>query len=88
VTPIVCRSATATGSWLVGPAQLSSASGLPESAASAPPAPAAGLLACACSACGSANAPFTRCPGAVALGSATDSAASPAVLSTSAVSSL
>ena len=45
----------------------------------------AGLVATAFRAVGSENAPLTRWPGAVALGSVTDSVASPAVEITLAV---
>ena len=57
---------------------------LPPTSASAVPVPAA-LVAAACRADGSENAPLTRWPVAVALGSATDSVASPAVEITLAV---
>src|SRR4051812_35105292 len=65
-------------SRLTGPGQPSSASGVPDTATKSPPADARSGSA-------SANAPLTRWPGAVALGSTTESVASPAVEVTVAV---
>src|SRR4051794_41964496 len=84
--PMACLKATATGSLLTGPAQVSSGVGLeePPTAVGVPPV-AVGLVAAARSGCGSAKVPLTRWPVAVADASATVSAASPALLITLAV---
>src|SRR5689334_9639606 len=81
-----CENESVTLSFETGAAYDSSAVGLaePPTAASAPPVPS-GLEAFACSAAGSENEPLTRWPVAVELGSATLSAASPAVEMTLAV---
>src|SRR4051812_32799295 len=79
-----CANLIVAGSLLTGPAYVNSASGEPDTAPPAAEVPT-GLVAVAFSAAGSENAPLTRCPGAVELASATDSAASPAEETTVAV---
>ena len=77
VAPIVCLNSSGTD-WLdTGPFQVSSV-GERADIGERP-------VARACSALGSAKAPLTRCPLAVALGSAIESAASPALEITLAV---
>src|SRR3954471_3120532 len=77
----VWLSVIVTGSLLIGAFQVSSGVGAdePPTADIAAAVALPGLLALTCSFCGRANAPLTSWPVFVALGSATDSAASPAV---------
>jgi hypothetical protein len=84
--PMCWPNVIATGSLETGPLYASTCVGLddPPTAAAAEPVPA-GLVASAVSGEGSENAPLTRWPVAVLLGSATDSAALPAVEITLAV---
>src|SRR4051794_34353300 len=67
----------ATGSLATGPAYVSTVSGEPETAPAGAAVPPIPLVAEAFRAAGSENAPLTRWPGAVVLGSVIDSAASP-----------
>src|SRR4051812_45933677 len=84
LAPIVWVKRTWTGSFDTGLVQFTSVSGAPLTE----PAPAevpAGLVPTVFSAVGRLNVPLTRWPGAVVLGSVTDSAALPAVEMTFAV---
>ena len=84
LAPIDCVKSTWTESLETGLFQVTRLSGEPLTE----PAPAdvpSGLVPTAFSAVGSENVPLTRWPGAVVLGSATVSAASPAVEMTFAV---
>src|SRR4051795_8657994 len=78
---MTCLKLSVTGSLETGFGHCHSVAG----AADGPTGTNAPVLACACTACGSENAPLTRWPGAFVLGSATVSVASPAVLTTVAV---
>ena len=78
LAPIDCVNRTCTGSLETGADQVVRVSGVPLTV----PAPAEvlpGLVPTAFSAVGRLNAPLTRRPGALLLGSVTDSVASPAV---------
>src|SRR6201991_2265788 len=81
---MACLNDTVTVSWLTGVDQLVSTSGLPLIEPKFPFG-ALAVVALACSACGSENAPLTSLPALLVLGSATERAASPAVEMTLAV---
>ena len=81
LAPIDCLKFSGTESLLTGPVYVSSVVG----AAEPPTGAKAAVRAAAISVCGSENVPLTRWPVAVALGSATESVASPAVEMTVAV---